>query len=250
MIVASRERTASFLERQAQSHGNVQLPGLLSPALVKAVDAGEMRLTVLYKEFTAHDADGKAIGRRREPVLREGEPLKVTVLRVETKDVVEFGIDVAKDCGYKTVEAFRSAWDERHPRSPIATVVWFALGDWRDRDQYLAWSGRRAGADDHGRTFSRSKAMDPDAPVPPEIASAYAYANRQKDDARRAQIAAALATETYSQRLARIDRFIDYLRANVGEGAARYVERDIRQENRIIGQRADRLEKRFARGNS
>lgn len=231
MIVVSRERNSYLQERPGQTHAAAVPPSWLSPGLVKAVGRGEKRLQTLYKEFVAHDEDGASIGRERVPACQ------ITLLSVETQDITEFGLDTARDCGYTTVQGFRTAWLDRHPRSPLATVVWFAIGDWRDRDLFLAWSGRRAGANDKGYTLSAGMAMDRDAPVPDEIVAVYASHNRQKDEAQRAKLSAALATETPAQRWARVEAYIEHLRTRVGEGAAREMESVIRPHRRIIEQR-------------
>ncbi len=237
MLVVSRERNAFLQEHRDQTHAVAVSPSSLSPAFVKAVARGEMRLANLYREFVRHDEDGQPIGRTRD------FSSVVTVLSLQTQDFDAFPLNVAQACGFKTVVGFRGAWVARHPRTPQATVVWLALGDWLDRDRFLAPIGT-AGSDEHGYTRSPSNALDQDAPVPDEVAVVYAGQNRQKDDAARAQKSRAMASETPSQRLLRIDRYIEHLRLTVGEDAARQAESAIRQHRRVIEQRVARAEKR------
>lgn len=226
-LVISLDRNRYLQQHQAQTHAEVVLP--------RAVPVVG-RLRYLWKEFVQHDADGLAIGKGREHAAL------ITILSVAGPfDVPDLGMDVAKGCGFKTVQGFQADWQERHPRSPLAVVVWFALGDWRDRDVFLNWTGA-AGGD---FTMNSRRAMDPDAPVlTHEQIEALSSVNRQKDDARRATDSRAMATESASQRLIRIDRFIERLRATVGEEAARQAESEIRPHRRVIEQRTTRAEKR------
>ncbi len=233
MLVVSRERNAFLQEHRDQTHAVAVPPSSLSPAFVKAVARGEMRLTNLYKEFVQHDEDGKSLGLTRD------FSCVVTVLGLQTEDVLAISLDVAQALGYKTVVGFRGAWEVRHPRTPNATIVFVAIGDWRDQDIFLGPTGR---AD---YVSNRHGSIDPDAPaLTREQMDVLASANRQKDDAARAQKSRAMASESPSQRLYRIDRYIEHLRLTVGEDAARQAEGAIRQHRRVIEQRVARAEKR------
>lgn len=130
-LIVSLDRNRYLQQHQAQTHAEVVLP----------TDAPQVgRLRYLWKEFQEHDADGTPIGKRRE------QAGQVTILRVEGPfDIPELGLDVARGCGYKTAVSLQEAWQARHPRSPRVAVVWFALGDWRDRDLFLNYSGTAGG---------------------------------------------------------------------------------------------------------
>lgn len=227
MLVVTVARNGQIQQHSSQRHAEAALPTTLSGATVRAVGRGEKRLQYLWKEHVIHDADGRAVGKRRDRVGL------ITIVEVEVADVLDFGLTVARGCGHKTVQDFRDEWQVRHPRSDRAIVIWFALGDWRDRDLFMNWSGRGGG------DFTRNarRAMDPDAPVlTREQIETLSSANRQKDDGRRANASAILAAETPSQRLRRLDLVV----ARYGADA----RHAIRQELRIIEQRVKRAEKR------
>lgn len=227
MIVVTTERNSQIQARSDQTHAEITLPTSISPSTIKAVDRGEKKLQTLWKEHVAHDPDGLPIGRPRELVGT------VTLIRVEVLYVADLTLEIASACGYKTSQDLREKWTDRHPRSPRAAIVWFALGDWRDRDVFMNWTGR-AGGD---YTANARRAMDSDAPVlSREEIDALSKVNRQKDDVRRAQASAALAAETPSERLKRVKRETERL----GDEA----RRAIRQEIRIITQRLERAERR------
>ena len=239
MFVVSISRYRTYQERSAQTQAVEASPSSLSPKIRRTVDRGEKYLAHLWKEIVVHDEDGNATGKRRERAC------EITVIRLDYPvDLRDVGSDAARACGFRTVEAFRDSWTMSHPRSPQVAIAWFALGNWMDPDTYLAYGGRRAGANDRGYTQSRAMSLDPEAPVPPEVAAAFAFSNRQSDDARRARASQALAAESPALRLLRLERYIEHLRLTVGEEAAAYARREIRQEERIIRQRLDRAERR------
>lgn len=115
------------------------------------------------------DEDGTPVGFRREMVMEDHRPVVLTVLTVEAVEVHGKGTDDyravtladARACGHRTVSGMRDAWKVRHPRSELAKLIWFRLGDHRDRDKFLNWTGR-AGGD---YTYNPRRAIDPDAPV-------------------------------------------------------------------------------------
>lgn len=236
MIVVSVARNSQIQQRSDQTHAEALLPTAVSGSTIRSVESGEKRVHSLWKEHSTTDEDGRKVGKRRERVGI------VTLLRAEYAEVpnldlgmydAAYWLDVARGCGHKTVSEWSAEWDARHPRSPRAVIVWFALGDWRDQDLFMNWSGRAGG--DFIRNSRR--AMDPDAPVlTREQIEALSSVNRQKDEGRRAQTSAALATETPSQRLKRLDAAT----ARIGDEA----RRAIRQELRIIEQRVRRGEGR------
>lgn len=139
MIVVTVARNGQLQQRASQSHAEAVLPNAISIATIRAVERGEKKLQTLFREHAIHDEDGKRVGKHREAAGR------ITLLSADFSDVVDIGADVAAACGHKTVQAFRDEWYGRHPRSERALVVWFALGDWRDRDLFMNWSGRAGG---------------------------------------------------------------------------------------------------------
>lgn len=235
-LVHSPERVAGLRTRSADVHADLVLPSLGLPSNSDLQAGGALRFFV--REFTAHDADGEAIGVRRERVNDvdlDGElcPAMITILDVRRGVlVVELDEEDAKACGYRTAARLRMAWGDRHPRSLSCSVVSFMLGDVRDRPIFLQWSGR-AGGD---YTMSPSRALDDAEALTQEQMAALANWNRQKDEGKRARASRELAAETPSQRWKRLQRVV----ALLGEDAARA----IRQEQRIIDQRLSRAERR------
>lgn len=226
MIVVSVERNRYLKERPDQTHAELVLPSHVPR---------EGSLQRLWKEVVLRDEDNVVAGKRRELAG------KVTILRTQSPVFFfDVPLDVATTCGFKTTQALQESWVSRHPRAQHVGVVWFVLGDWRDKDTYLNWTGRGGG----DYTNNRLRSMDPEAPVPEEIAEGYAVTARQGDEGRRAAAALALASETPSERLRRLHRYVEYLRATVGEEAARQTYNEIRQHIRVVEQRVKRAEKR------
>jgi hypothetical protein len=197
------------------------------------------RVYSVYREFLIHDEDNRVIERRREAARDGQERIVATVKLVEPVDVLatedqEWGraltLADATDCGYRTVGGLRAAWKSRH-REDFAQIVYFVLGDWRDRDLFMQFAGLAGG--DYTRNWHR--ALDPDAPIlTPEQYSRYGMANRQKDARRMADAATTLADETPAQTIARI------------EAAGPEAVRKVSSEMAIIGQRIHPYEKRLA----
>lgn len=226
MLVVTVERN-----RHLQSHPNQAHAELVLPSAVPK----EGSIQRLWKEYPERNEDNEVIGKRRE---KAGI---VTILHTESPVFFfDISLDVAQTCGFKTTQALQEFWVSKHPRAERAGIVWYVLGDWRDRDRYLNWTGKAGG--DYITTRHRS--MDPEAPVPAEIVEGYALQARQRDEARRAQAALALASETPSQRLLRLQRYIEHLRVTVGEDAARATQSAIRQHMRVVEQRIKRAEGR------
>ena len=211
------------------------------------------RLVALRREYIAHDADGAVTGTIREAVtVKVGEDnitQHLTILDVETvavfgdmplEDDVVLTLQMARACGVRTVDGLRDTWTHRHPRSPRAQMVWFALGDVRDQPLFLQYSGL-AGGD---YTRNRHRALDEAEALTREQMAALVSVNLQRDLGRRAKASAALANETPSQRLTRINATIERLRQQLGDGIAHMAEKEIRQELRIVQQRLDRAERR------
>ena len=197
------------------------------------------------KEFVIHDADGNPIGKKRDYVFTvtngERRPVKLTITAVDkldleaAKDTDDFlcpTIEMARACGHTTVTSLRNSWLSKHPRSPLVQLVWFVVGDVRDRPLFLGWTGRAGG--DYVRTPSR--AMDQAEALTPEQLAQLANWAQQRDIARRARISQDLANETLAQRVKRLES----ARERLGDEAYRA----IRQNLRVISQRVERAEKR------
>ncbi len=226
MLVVSVERNRFLQARRDQTHAELLLPSQIPR---------EGSLQRLWKEYLTHDEDQQVVGRQRE---KAGE---ITIVRTEGPvPYSEVTYHTALSCGFKTTQALQENWVVIHPRSQELGIVWFVLGDWRDRDLFMSWTGR--GGSDF--TSNPSRSLDPDAPVPEEIAENYAYQGRQRDEARRAAASLAMATETPSERLKRLQRYIEHLRVTVGEEAARQASSAIRQHIRVVEQRVKRAEGR------
>ena len=93
-------------------------------------------------------------------------PTQVAVTVIDIDDPVMIRsleqVDVMA-AGFKTTDAFRASWAQRHPRSATARRVTFALGDWRDRPRFLAHGVSEfgdAGGNARGYTGSALNALD------------------------------------------------------------------------------------------
>jgi hypothetical protein len=217
---------------------------------VPSCNAQPGRLYAFRREYITHDEEGNETGKARSAVtVRVGEenvPQRLTVLDAEIVYVFEdeqlgdlphprLSLQMAQICGYKTVQTLRESWLAKHPRSPLAKLIYVALGDVRDRPIFLNWTGG-AGGD---YTRSRHRAMDDAEALTREQMRALAGWNKSKDEARRAKAAARLREdETLAQRVRRLES----ARERLGEEAAKA----IRQHLRVVTQRVDRAEGRRA----
>ncbi len=214
-------------------------------------------LRPLRREFVVHDQYGDAVEIRRDKVRDVGsdgetKDAVITVLAVERNvPVDELDLAVARSCGFRTAAGLREAWYARHPRSPLCHVVTFAVGDVRDRPRFLTstrsmrWGPGKKGGSPLGDYCGtqRQASDDAEALSDAEMGALVGW-NRQKDEAARARASAALAAESPSQRLLRIERYIEDLAATAGEEAARLARATVRQELRIVRQRLDQAERR------
>lgn len=225
-----------------------------------------------YREYAIHDEDGVEIGTARTAATQtldggDVRPRLLTIREVERVSVfadreIEGHPRVlraadAKACGYRTVGALRDAWKAKHPRSPLAQLVRFEVGDVRDHPRFLTstrsmrWGPgkntwrtrpgkptgklseaakqraiRTAGLGDY--TSSPARAIDALEVIDAANEARLATVNGQKDLARQRQTATVLASETLEQRVARLEAATAEMRA------------EIREELRIITERADR----------
>ena len=81
--------------------------------------------------------------------------------------------------GYLTVAGLQEAWRAKH-RTPDCQLVRFQVGDLRDRDRFLNWTGR-AGGDYVGNVH---RAADDAAALTPEQLAPLTRAANERDRAR------------------------------------------------------------------
>lgn len=234
-------------QRVAELRQHQQISAVLVPVSDPIeCDGTTRKIRSFYREIVHKDDSGKVVVRDKERVNdpRPGEesavPAKLTVLLVEQVDVYGrlafppyrvLDFEAAKACGYKTPQLLREAWRSRHPRAEYAKLVWFCLGDWRDKDRFLQRMVSRGG----DYTGDRSQAIDELPSLSEAQLQELAASNHQKYEAGRVERQEALSELTLAQRVARIEAVGDVLR------------REIRNELRIIQERAERARRRLAR---
>jgi hypothetical protein len=129
---------------------------------------------ILWRRWRVTDDDDNTIGwdsgmvydQVRDPITATTLqiPAKITIQAVQKKVIVDKLTDLdAHACGYKTTQGLQDAWLAKHPRTPLVHIIRFAIGDVRDRDQFMQYGGL-AGGD---YTMSPSRALDRDAPIVP-----------------------------------------------------------------------------------
>jgi hypothetical protein len=131
-----------------------------------------------------------------------GEQIAVlfTVLAVEDASIDALTLQTARACGCRTIDELRAAWAQGHPRSDVARLVFFALGDLRDAPLLI---GR--GWPDYTHDPSRAMFAEPE-PVSPGEHARQAAGAQQRHARFRSDQAAELAQSTVSERLAAIQR--------------------------------------------
>lgn len=209
--------------------------GKISAALVpvsEQVTAG--RLRALRRRFVRHDEDGNPTGEGVETVADvtpEGDrrPVRLTILSVHDMHLDDLAQPDARACGYTTRQGLLDAWRSQHPRSETVKLVRFAVGDVRDRDRYLAWTGR-AGGD---YTANPRRAMDDAAALTEEQLEPLVRRARELDRARRRGAAAEAETLSLEARLRRL------------EAQRRSQRVDISRELRVIAARIERAERQL-----
>lgn len=171
-MIFTRDETA--LIRQGK------ITGAVIPAS-EPITAG--RLRNLRRRYVRHDEDGNAIGEATATVTdtnADGErrPVVLTILSIVEQDLAEpIHLDIARACGYRSAAELREEFSARYPRTTRVKLVRFLVGDTRDRDRYLNWTGR-AGGD---YTLNPRRAMD-DAPALTEEQQARMTAEAHKRD--------------------------------------------------------------------
>lgn len=145
--------------------------------------AGSIRR--LRRRYTPHDQDGNPLNPITETVcdLIDGDrkPIVITILATTDLNLTDLKQADATACGYKTLTGLKDAWKQRHRNTDTAKLVRFAIGDLRDRDQFLNWSGRPGG----DYTTVSARANDRNAPVLTQAQLApITKAARERDRAR------------------------------------------------------------------
>jgi hypothetical protein len=177
--------------------------------------------------------DGEIIREQVSEPNRDGDmrAVMLTILSVEPLDIDEIDLRTAQACGYRTASGCKDAWIAKHPKSPRALLVHFAVGDLRDRDRYIAFTGR-AGGD---YTMNRHRSSDADAPaLSQEQMDDLASRNRQKDARRQVDRQARSDEMSLAERMRRL------------ESAPERIAAQVRRELRVVTDRIDRGERRIA----
>jgi hypothetical protein len=143
------------------------------------------RTRPLRRRFMRHDADGAEQGetvQTVEDISPEGDrkPVVLTITSVTETHLDNLTLSDAKACGFQTLTGLKDAWRSKHPRTLVVKVVRFQLGDIRDRDRFLNWTGR-AGGD---YTGNRHRAADDVAALPAEQLAPLTKAANERDRAR------------------------------------------------------------------
>ncbi len=139
-------------------------------------------------------------------VLPDGERRAVvfTVLAVQDLEVATLTLRDVRPCGCQTtndLRYLRAGWRCEHPRSELARLVGFALGDWRDRPPLLI----SAYWPDYTRDPSRAMFDEPE-PISRREQSLLAADAQQRFARHQADRSRAQMASTASERLAAIQR--------------------------------------------
>lgn len=123
------------------------------------------RLRPLRRRYLRHDEDGNPTGYAVETVADttpdgDRRPVMLTILMVDETQLDMLTLGDAKACGYQTRDGLITTWRQQHPRTDSVKLVRFVVGDVRDRDRYLAWTGQPGG----DYTANPRRALD-DAPA-------------------------------------------------------------------------------------
>lgn len=211
-FVFSSQRIREMKQQPGRLYGTIVTPSFSLPRL----SVGEKCIRNYYREIQELDGDGKTTGQSRKELVQTAasdgalRPAKLTVLMIEMMEVYATTATypirvmdelVAQACGYKTVAVARAIWEIQHPRSPLAKLIWFMLGDQRDQDRYLrryVWRGgdyTKGGEDiiDNLPALTEAQLRE------------LATHNNQRDFKRRADTASILAGQSLAQRVARIE---------------------------------------------
>jgi hypothetical protein len=182
--------------------------GKTTGALVPISDrVAANRLRWLRRRNTP-DENGQPPARPSEIVqetLPDGERIAVvlTILAVRNVEVALVTFADARACGFKTPSELREHWHDQHPRTLLARLVRFAVGDLRDSPRLLAPTG--SGQD---YTCDVNRAMggtaDPGEGLTREQLRALSMDAQQRWLADQARTAKRLADQSVSGRLAAI----------------------------------------------
>ncbi len=122
----------------------------------------------------------------------------LTVLAIRDLEPAELTLANARACGCRTLAELQGAWSSAHPRTALARLIWFGLGDLRDAPLLIA-----AGWPDYTHDPSRAMFAEPE-PVSPSEQARYAVDARQRYLRSQADLAERLAASSVSERLGAI----------------------------------------------
>jgi len=176
---------------------------------------------------------------------------KITILLVELVDVeatqeYDDGPRIlthkaAQACAFKTIFDLRAWWRAEHPNSPLAKLVWFAMGRVRDEERYLRRYVSRGGPDGHGDyAFCVTDDVIDTLPALSEAQyQALSSGASHRHQARRAQRESRLSEQPLAERVARIQAVGQMCRDSISDDL-RALGKSIQPEETIIGDRRTR----------
>ena len=126
-----------FSTSQCRSIRQHRMHAVLVPTSER-VQAGRVRL--LRRRATPDEDGHPRPGETVTDTTPDGERVAVvfTILAVRDLELAELTLQIARACAFRTTVGLIEAWRAEHPRSPLARLVSFELGDLRDRPRFLS----------------------------------------------------------------------------------------------------------------
>jgi len=220
VIIFSNTRYDELRQRRGQVCGTL----VLRSADIESPRHGKKKVRCYYREFRHLDGDGNRLpGKLIDKVMAGDEPAKLTVLLVERVNVLgEVGCAQkwpsggrhlepadAKLCGYRSLDALKDDWKQRHPMSELAKLVYFALGDFRDPDRYIS-----RGFADYMYAYDPVHVIDELPALSKEQLAELATHNHQRHTARQAHSESLLTQIPLHERVAQLEAAGDRIIAN------------------------------------
>jgi hypothetical protein len=189
-----------FTPAQARAVRHQRMTAVLTPH-TERVRAGSVR-PLRRRAVAGENGDARATVEIVCDTALDGERIAVvfTVLAVEDLALAALTLAHARACACRTSDELRAAWRSEHPRTSLARLVTFALGDVRDEPLLLARTGSGA---DYTHDPSRAMFAEPE-PVSPGEQRRLAADAQQRYLRLQADRARELARSTLSERLAAI----------------------------------------------
>jgi hypothetical protein len=119
----------------------------------------------------------------------------LTVLAIRDLEPAELTLANARACGCRTLAELQGAWSSAHPRTALARLIWFGLGDLRDAPLLIA-----RGWPDYTHDPGRAMFAEPE-PVSPQEHARQASDARQRYARFQADLAADAAEGSLCDRL-------------------------------------------------